>query len=118
MRRLLLFTFFIVALDASATCQDCPGNGTLNAMCRVVSKCDFALYAACYEAPTYDASGEIVYEVCRGSGAGPDCNRPDSECESGSGDPGGGGGGGGDNGCTWGPLGCPAYCSSCSWNDN
>lgn len=120
MRQFLFVVIAAVALfatvEAKAVCQDCPGNGTVNAQCVVVGQCDRAIYAACYERQNFDANGQLVSEQCVGSAAGSDCNKPASYC-GGGGDPGGGGGGGGGGGCSLGPTGCPSYCSSCEMND-
>ena len=127
MKRVLLLMLGALALmlfcpaTVWATCQTCPGNGSLTAMCWTLDRCERgATMSACVVKERVDASGNTTSLYCdpMGTTAGPECNGNDIACANGGGGPGAGGGGGGGGGCAigFGEV-CPASCSSCSFDD-
>lgn len=101
----------LLAYDVQAICQTCLRNGYPDAMCWTVSECEPALYGACWVQQNFDENGQVESAQCVGGPAGSECNQ---SCGGG----GGGGvfdqGGNGEGECESGPLGCPAYCASCT----
>jgi hypothetical protein len=127
MKRSLVFAAGILILmlsdpgTASATCQSCPGMGSMSAMCWTLTNCERgATMSACVVKERTDSNGNVTSLYCDGFGttAGSDCNGNDISCANGGGGPGAGGGGGGGGACTIsGGEVCPADCSSCSIED-